>query len=113
MPDILDRALSASAVPLIRSFGRITRVVGLMVESSGPSAKIGELCEVELEDKTRRPAEVVGFRDGKLMLMPIGEMHGISPGCGVFAMGSTLSIGVGPALLGRVIDGFGRPIDGG
>lgn len=113
MPDMLDRALELSATPMVRPFGRVSRVVGLMIESSGPSAKIGDLCEVTLEDGARRPAEVVGFQDGKLMLMPIGEMHGISPGCMVYATGSPLSIGVSPALLGRVIDGFGRPMDGG
>ena len=112
MPDLLDRALEQSREPMTRPFGRVSRVVGLLIESTGPPAKVGELCEIVLEDRTRRPAEVVGFRDGKLMLMPIGEIHGISAGCTVYASGSSLSVPVGPELLGRIVDGFGRPLDG-
>ncbi len=111
MFDILDQALEATRSPLTRSFGRVSRVVGLTIESSGPAARIGELCEIEMTGGARRPAEVVGFRDGQLLLMPIGDIHGIAPNCPVFATGSVLSIAVGPGLIGRVIDGFGRPID--
>ncbi|MBI4179683.1 FliI/YscN family ATPase [bacterium] len=114
MPDLLDRAADAAGeLSLARPFGRVSRVVGIVMESNGPTAPVGELCEVKLEDGTRRPAEVIGFREGKLVLMPIGEMQGISPGCEVYATGEPFSIGVGDHLLGRAIDGFGRPIDGG
>src|SRR5262249_18317127 len=80
----------------------------------GLRAAIGERCLIE---PSRRgdtiPAEVVGFRDGKTLLMPLGEMSGIGPGNRVIASGSAFDLVVGEELLGRVVDGLGRPIDGG
>jgi flagellum-specific ATP synthase len=93
--------------------GRVTRVVGLTVESQGPGVRLGELCHVLAPDAPRPlPAEVVGFRDDRVLLMPLGDIGGIGPGCEVVATGESLSVGVGPQLLGRVLDGLGNPIDG-
>ncbi len=93
--------------------GRVMRSVGLVVESSGPRARIGEICEL-IRDGERGglPLEVVGFRDGLVLSVPLGPTSGIRPGDIIVARGNTASIPVGDGLLGRVIDGLGRPIDG-
>ena len=93
--------------------GRVVRVVGLLIESNGPRARIGEVCEI-LGDPGDPPlvVEVVGFRDGLLQSVPLGETAGIRPGDRVVARGSLAAIPAGPQVLGRVIDAFGRPIDG-
>lgn len=97
-----------------RTNGRVSQVIGLVIESDGPEAQIGEVCEVHYSrHEAPLAAEVVGFRDGKTLLMPIGEMTGISPGSEVVATGYPLRVSVGSELLGRVVDGRGVPIDGG
>jgi flagellum-specific ATP synthase len=92
--------------------GRVVQVIGLVIESEGPLAAVGEVCRIE---SARRDgctlAEVVGFRNHHLLLMPLGELHGIHPGSEVIATGSPMSLGVGSALKGRVLDGLGRPLD--
>ncbi|MDR3119900.1 MAG: flagellar protein export ATPase FliI [Clostridiales bacterium] len=94
--------------------GRVSKVVGLTIESDGPEANIGELCEIQAARLGRSVyAEVVGFRDGKALLMPLGSMAGIGPGSKVIATGSSFSVAVGRDLTGRVLDGLGNPIDGG
>ncbi len=95
----------------IRPVGRISKVVGLVAESEGPSARVGEVCWVETESG-KRPAEVVGFRDNRVLLMPQGEMSGMTQGSSVVATGTSLRVKVGEALLGRVLDGLGEPMDG-
>jgi FliI/YscN family ATPase len=92
--------------------GEVQRVVGLLVESSGPAAGVGELCRVRTSGNRSVPVEVVGFRDGRLLSVPLSETIGIRPGDRVISTGQTPSIPVGAGLLGRVIDGFGRPLDG-
>ncbi len=92
--------------------GRITRVVGLLVESSGPAAGVGELCALAAGDALLGMAEVVGFREGTTLLMPLGGMDGIRPGLEVVATGKPLTVPVGPDLVGRVLDGLGNPLDG-
>ncbi len=97
----------------IKLIGKVSHVVGVVVESRGPSAHLGEVCEIHC--KRNVPpilAEVVGFRDNTVLLMALGEMDEIAPESDVVATGSSLKVGVGPGLLGRVIDGLGRPIDG-
>lgn len=102
----------ARTITLVR-YGRVTQVVGLTIEVQGLQAQIGELCYIASEEgQVEIPAEVMGFRDDRTLLMPLGEMHGISPGSAVRAGGSQFTIPVGEALLGRVIDGLGKPIDG-
>ncbi len=93
--------------------GKVDRVIGLVIESLGPTVSIGEKCFIRTPGiKEMTAAEVVGFRDNKVLLMPLGELIGIGPGSEVIAAGEPLSIPVGPELVGRVIDGYGNPIDG-
>ncbi|HOS92219.1 MAG TPA: flagellar protein export ATPase FliI [Armatimonadota bacterium] len=93
--------------------GRTTRVVGLTIESHGPACRIGEICELARRDGPPIVAEAVGFRDQFVLLMPLDDMEGIEPGSEVRATGRCLRVPVGPGMLGRVLDGLGRPIDGG
>jgi len=93
--------------------GRVTQVIGLTLEAQGLQAQIGELCYITTRDGSDEiPAEVMGFRDSRTLLMPLGEMRGIEPGSAVRASGSLFTVPVGNALLGRVLDGLGNPIDG-
>jgi flagellum-specific ATP synthase len=99
--------------------GRVCDLIGLIVEATGLEAEVGEVCEVRVrrgahpgQPWTLIPAEVVGFRARRTLLMPLGDMHGIGPGDVVTATGRQVDGPVGSALLGRVLDGLGRPIDG-
>lgn len=94
--------------------GRVSQVVGLVVEALGPQMAVGELCTIIPDGLAAKPvkAEVVGFRDNRVLLMPLGELQGISPGSQIVASGHPMHVRVGEALLGRVIDGLGEPIDG-
>lgn len=93
--------------------GRVTQVVGLVIESNGPNGKIGDLCEIEpAGGGAPVPAEVVGFRNDRLVLMPIGETHGVRSGCRVRERSGGFRVPVGHGLLGRTIDGLGQPLDG-
>ena len=97
----------------IKLTGKVTQIVGLVIESQGPPVSVGELCYVhsKTEGVPPVPAEVVGFREGAVMLMPVGEMQGIGPGCEVSAAQKMLQVKVGDELLGRVLDGLGNPMD--
>ena len=94
--------------------GKVVQIVGLVIECNGPNVSMGELCYVHshFEDVEPLPAEVVGFREGYVLLMPLGETKGIGPGCQVVSAQKVLQVKVGPERLGRVIDGWGNPIDG-
>lgn len=105
----VPRLAGLEPAPII---GRVSRVAGLVVESSGPSASIGDVCEIELRDGRRIQSEVVGFRDRALVSVPLGETGGIAAGDRIIARGASMRVPAGPELLGRVIDGLGRPIDG-
>jgi flagellum-specific ATP synthase len=97
----------------IKRTGRIVRSVGLTVESEGPDARLGEICEIS--SRARREtalAEVVGFSEGRVLLMPYEDLIGIEAGSEVMATGQTAHALPGRHLLGRVIDGFGMPLDG-
>ncbi len=99
---------------VIRNHGRVVQLIGLVIESEGPLAAVGEICRIESaghEGSTL--AEVVGFRNHHVLLMPLGELHGIHPGSEVIALGSALRVPVGDELMGRVIDGLGQPLDDG
>ena len=98
---------------LVRQTGRVTDVIGVVIESLGPNAAMGEYCMIYSSNgQPPIPCEVVGFRADKLLLMPFGEMHGISPGCEVHAMGGPLSVMISDDIQGRILDGLGNPIDG-
>lgn len=98
----------------VNMIGKVVQIVGLVIECNGPNVSMGELCYVHshFEDVEPLPAEVVGFREGYVLLMPLGETKGIGPGCQVVSAQKVLQVKVGPELLGRVIDGLGNPIDG-
>ncbi|MBA2663118.1 MAG: type III secretion system ATPase SctN [Bradymonadaceae bacterium] len=93
--------------------GRVQEVTGLVVRAAVPGASIGELVEIRRSDGHRLAAEVVGFKDELVVLMPLGSVEGIGPRDEVQATGKPLSIACGWELLGRVLDGLGRPIDDG
>ena len=98
---------------LVQHKGKVVQIIGLVIESQGPRAAIGEICKLESANNPEGiMAEVVGFRNQNLLLMPLGQMEGIHPGCEVLATGSSLRIPVGEELLGRVWDGLGNPLDG-
>jgi flagellum-specific ATP synthase len=107
---LLERVRQAN---VYESRGRVVRLIGLVIESEGPLAALGEVCRIESarHDGTTL-AEVVGFRDNHILLMPLGEVRGIHPGSEVISTGGPLQIPVGEALKGRVIDSLGNPLDG-
>jgi len=92
--------------------GVLTRVVGLTLEASGINSPIGSLCDVITPDGRSIHSEVVGFSDGKLLLMPFEKTRGIAPGYRVIPRSSGNTLGFSKKMLGRVIDGMGRPLDG-
>ena len=91
--------------------GKLSRMVGLTLEAVGCRASIGSRCKVEMKNGTAIEAEVVGFAGDRIFLMPTGETHGLEPGCSVIPLGSNSLAKVGFGLLGRVIDGSGKPLD--
>jgi flagellum-specific ATP synthase len=97
----------------IRVNGKVTQVIGLTVESEGPDASVGDVCLI-YPFKSSNPikAEVVGFRSNKVILMPLGELNSIGPGCEVVSTGRPLTVQVGHELLGKVLNGLGEPLDG-
>jgi flagellum-specific ATP synthase len=100
-------------VASIQHHGRITKVVGLILEANGPASSIGCVCDIISKNSQHKiNAEILGFRDNIVLLMPLGEVHGIGPGSRVIARTEKAFVPVGSELLGRVIDGMGNPIDG-
>ncbi len=96
----------------IRANGKVTKVIGLIIEAHGPASRLGSVCDIYPKGDMRRiKAEVLGFRGNKILLMPLEEIRGIEPGSRVVAREDKALIGVGAGLLGRVIDGLGNPID--
>jgi flagellum-specific ATP synthase len=102
----------ATALPSPAVEGSLTRMVGLTLEASGCQAAVGDVCDLMNGDGTKVEAEVVGFADDKLFLMPTGDVHGLAPAARVIPRQRAGSVGVGPGLLGRIIDGTGAPLDG-
>ena len=106
----LERA--ALETPAYRVSGRICEMTGLVIESEGPRAAVGDLCEMEARGGRVIRAQVIGFRSGRTLLMPLEETDGIEAGGMVVARTGQARFPVGHGLLGRVIDGFGEPMDG-
>jgi flagellum-specific ATP synthase len=97
----------------IKLNGKVTDVIGLIIVSIGPNVSLGEICTIL--DKSEREvckSEVVGFKEGKVLSIALGEIENISPSCEIVATGQSFKVGVGEDLLGRTIDGMGNPIDG-
>ncbi|KYG57861.1 flagellar protein export ATPase FliI [Planococcus maritimus] len=96
----------------VKKHGKVVQVIGLTIEAQGPNAKLGELCLL-YPSRFDPPieAEVVGFKENKIMLMPLSDLAQVGPGCLVVATGVPLQIRVGPAILGKILDGTGKPLD--
>ena len=97
-----------------KKMGKVTKVVGLTIESVGPDARLNDLCHIMLKDDSGKyiNAEVVGFKEKRIILMPFENVDGIGPGCIVENTNRTLSVKVGDELLGKTLDGLGIPMDG-
>lgn len=100
-------------IPSITCEGKVKKIIGLTVEVEGIKAFVGELCIVYNNLGAEIKCEVVGFRDGDVILMPLGELAGIGPGCRVIGQGIPLSVRCSEELLGKVLDGLGNPINEG
>ena len=95
------------------SVGSVTRIIGLVIEGDGPDLPIGSICRIFPRDGGMPlEAEVVGFRDGRILMMPLSAPQGISPNCRIESVHSSASVMVDESILGRVLDGLGRPLDG-
>ncbi|MEA1975811.1 MAG: flagellar protein export ATPase FliI [Bacillota bacterium] len=98
---------------LIEYIGKVKKVLGVMIETQGPLVEMGEVCRIyKLRTNEYIEAEVVGFAEGSVIMMPLGNMKGVAPGCKVVSTNHQLDIKVGDELLGRVLDGLGNPLDG-
>jgi len=103
-----------SEIHTFKHYGKVKRVIGLMIESLGPKSSIGDVCYIHVETKQNPKkilAEVVGFRDGNVILMPYTNIQEISPGSLVEATGKPMQVKAGPQLLGKTIDPLGNPLD--
>jgi len=110
--NLADYSYAIGQADWVPRCGRVTHSYGVVVESKGPDAFVGEVCEIHPSRNAAVTAEVVGIKDGKMLLMPYGELKGVKLGSQVVATGRPLQIPVGEALLGRVVDAFGAPLDG-
>lgn len=103
--DALDR------IDPLRRTGKVTQVIGLLIESEGPAAAIGDFCEIRTSGGRLVRVQVIGFRDGRMLSMPLEETDGLQAGDAITARHQDACVGVGSGVLGRVLDGFGQPID--
>lgn len=93
-------------------YGKVSRVTGLTVESDGPVTQIGEMCRIySLDEKYSTAAEVTGFRENKVVLMPFSELRGVGPGSRIVSEKRSLQVKISEKLVGRILDGLGNPID--
>ena len=106
---ILD---SIDVIDTVTHEGRISQIIGLVIEATGLEGSLGDLCSIRTKDNRTIQAEIVGFKGNKILMMPFGEIMGISPGSPVSVNSQPMNIPVGDQLLGRIIDGMGNPIDG-
>ena len=109
---ILDRYIErVETIESWRWGGAVTQLIGLLVESQGPSAAIGDFLEIATSAGRIVRAQVIGFREGRVLSMPLEETDGLQPGDTIVSRREDALVEVGPQLLGRVVDGFGRPLD--
>jgi flagellum-specific ATP synthase len=113
-PKLLRLRRALAKTPTYTIYGKVVQVVGLVIESSGPDGRIGDLCTIEAKgsDNGKLAAEIVGFRGDRVLLMPLGELDGVGPGSLVQNSGACLQVPTGHGLLGRTITGLGEPMDG-
>ncbi len=98
----------------VKVYGKVNKGIGIVIEGLGPQANIGDICQIELNGNGAEQfmeAEVIGFKEGKILLMPLGELRGIGPGSRIVAKGRQRYIRMGKGLLGRILDGVGNPMD--
>ncbi len=109
-----DLSLNIQQSDPVRPVGRVTNLVGMIIEVAGLAAPVGSLCSIDI-GRHQNPVltEVVGFRNDTLLVMPYQQAQGIAPGCRVVVQSHQMTVPVGNELLGRVLDGLGRPLDGG
>src|SRR5437867_4391492 len=107
---LIDHVASIDLVPWI---GHVTEMVGLLIASRGPAVSIGDFCEVHTSSGRVVRSQVIGFRDKQVLSMPLEEIDGLQLGDRIIGRKEDARLPVGPALLGRVLDGFGRAIDDG
>lgn len=101
-----------SKIDTLKASGKVTQIIGLVVEATGVQGSLGEVCHIiSRNEDVKIKAEIVGFKENKVLLMPLGDLHGIGPGAKVIATEETFIVPVGEGLLGRVLDGLGNPID--
>ena len=109
-------SLLQNGVRGVRTFdkvGVVRRVTGLVIESEGPETSIGQVCSITSDRSSEKiEAQVIGFRENVVLLMALSSIHLIHPGCKVISRRNSNEVPYGPSLLGRIIDGMGRPIDG-
>ena len=110
MQSLLD---AVRQTPTVQVWGKVTNIVGVLVQGYCPNVSVGSLCEILPEGGQEAvPAEVVGFRDAMALFMPLGELRGLAPGNLIRVLASSATLPVGQAMLGRVLDAMGNPIDG-
>ncbi len=110
--DLSGHQRVAEGLDPLKVYGKIDEVTGIIIKATGLRVSIGEACRICAEEGECLDAEVVGFREGKVLLMAIGELSGVKPGSRVYPVGRKVSVRVGPGLVGRIIDDAGNPIDG-
>jgi len=110
--DLRPYRRDVESLETMRWTGQVAEMAGLLVASRGPLAAVGDFCEIHAASGRRIRSQVIGFRNGLVLSMPLEETAGLQPGDAVVARSGDARVDVGPALLGRVLDGFGRPLDG-
>ena len=110
--DLLRFRNTISQVNPLSITGRVVQVVGLTVETMGLNCQIGEICEIQTSNKTSLMAEAIGFRNNRMLLMPLGSMEGIQPDSTVRSFSEVFKTPFGRSLIGRVLNGLVEPIDG-
>lgn len=100
-----------NSIPLVSFSGYVSKVVGLTIESIGPACELGELCVIHTKNNKEIPCEVIGFENNSVLLAALSDMQGISVGDAVYSLRRSLTIKIGPEIIGRVLNGLGEPID--
>ncbi|MFW5840907.1 MAG: FliI/YscN family ATPase, partial [Planctomycetota bacterium] len=112
MIDLLQHAGCLDQLDLLPCRGKVVRVAGMTVQSQGPTVGVGQICDIQMIDGRRVPAEVIGFSNEHRILMPLEGVEGICPSDPVIARRGPRTLRLGPGILGRVVDAMGKPIDG-